>query len=192
MSVIHCIEVPASKPVRTFGKGPHQRLPRPPLAAPRRALSELVAHFSGGGRPGEAKPVALAVAEEARGRVVAFQAHVSASGARVLGVGVSWLKREAAKVAQDRKGPYCLQRGSTAETPGFSLPPGPFPAVTHALRRRTRSVTLHHHPLQLPLIAALCHPDLCPRHWEAAAAVLGFEVRRDEVRQRTAGATVGV
>lgn len=34
----------------------------------------------------------------------------------------------------------------------------------------------------LPLIAAVCNPGLRERHWEALAELVGFTIKRDEVR----------
>lgn len=34
----------------------------------------------------------------------------------------------------------------------------------------------------LPLIAAICNPGMRERHWGVVAEVMGFEIKRDEVR----------
>jgi hypothetical protein len=34
----------------------------------------------------------------------------------------------------------------------------------------------------LPLISAICNPGLRERHWVALAELVGFEIKRDEVR----------
>lgn len=35
----------------------------------------------------------------------------------------------------------------------------------------------------MPLIGAICNAGLRDRHWSALADIVGFEIKRDEVRQ---------